>query len=125
MRTKYRKGKCINSRAELLAKLDAGEWVYLYDSPKHPKFLINLPVRKMDALITVGAFFEAIEKNGNRTVGNMHYSPKPHTPHWLLDRDNFGKCMFPGCKETKQYPSLAEVEDKISKLRHRNYKNKF
>ena len=53
----------------------------------------------------------------------MHRFPEPHVAHYLLDRDNFGRCMFPGCMETKQYPTVAEVMKNLSK--QRNYKKGY
>ncbi len=122
MKTKYRKGKLINSVEDLLKRLDAGQWVFMYGRPKHPSFLVNLPLKKLKALVLVGTFFEAIEKNGTNPTGTMHHSPSSHTPHWLIDSDNLARCQFPGCHEIKQYQSNAELEDKLSK--QRNYKVK-
>ena len=123
MATKYRKGKCINSLPELMTRLEAESWIFLEDKPLHPSFIINLPVKKLKAFITLGKLFEAVERNGHQEADStFHRSPKSHKPLWLLDRSNFAVCQYPDCKETKQYPTVAEVDKEIS--RHRNYKVK-
>ncbi len=41
-RKKYRKGRQIESLGELVSFLDAGMWVYLRNTPKHPQILMNM-----------------------------------------------------------------------------------
>lgn len=124
MARKYRRGKLVNSYDELMKILDNGQWVFMGDKPVHPSFLVNLSVKKLKAMIFVGKFFEAIKKQNGHKDGqaSLHHSPVPHAPRWLIDSANFAVCQYPGCTETKQYPTVAEVEDKLSK--QRNYKVK-
>jgi hypothetical protein len=122
VKTKYYKGKRIDSRNELMVRLKAGELVYLvrngHGKVYDPEYVIGLAEKKLDALVRAGAVYEALERKDN-----LHQFPMPHIPHFFLDSNNFGRCMIRGCTETKQYPTMAEVAASLSK--QRNYKKGF
>jgi len=122
MALKYKRGRRIDTVARLVELLQAEQYVFMDGSPKHPMFLRNLPLKKMQDMVRIGAFYEADLRKPVDKDEHQHLLPDPHDPQWMLDLESFAICQYPGCRETKQFGSRAEVEDNISK--QRNYKQK-
>ena len=57
---KFQKGKAIKTMADLSKLLDAGEWVYQFDRPKHHGWLISMSYRTLAYFVKMGALFRAI-----------------------------------------------------------------
>ena len=100
MAHKYRKGNHIYSIYSLLKKLKSGQIVYYKKLPTHPKFLLNLSVRRLEEDLEDGRFREAIEKESLESEGHCHLGP----PRWRIewqDGKQISVCTVRGCTVTK------------------------
>lgn len=100
MAHKYRKGDHIKSIYNLLKKLKAGQFVYYKNKPVHPKFLLNLSVRRLEEDLASDCFREAIENETLKSQGHCHSC----SPRWRIewqDDKQISICTVKGCTVIK------------------------
>ena len=57
---KYRKGRLIRSLAHLEIVLEYNAWIYLRDTPKHPKVIERMTLWTLKRFIKADAMYEVI-----------------------------------------------------------------
>lgn len=58
---KYKKGERITSPNDLQVELDAGRWVFLFDRPKHPGWIMSMRIKSVHYFLKRGDLAFAIE----------------------------------------------------------------
>ena len=65
-KTKYVKGEPICDLDQFVSILDAGQWVYWCDRPKHPGFLASMRLRVLQGAVRSGILHLAVERASAR-----------------------------------------------------------
>jgi hypothetical protein len=60
---KFRPGLVIKHPGYILTAASMGKWIYLYDRPKHPGFILSMKANTIIYLTKRGFFRHAIENN--------------------------------------------------------------
>ena len=58
----FKKGKPIITLGILAAELEAVNWVYLYDAPKHPQIILNMKLNTVLGFLKRGQLSYAIRR---------------------------------------------------------------
>jgi hypothetical protein len=59
---KYTKGEKIKRLVDLEKEMDAGRMVFWIDTPKHPKFIVNMTLATIQTGLHYGHFTKAIRR---------------------------------------------------------------